>query len=83
MNITETLKQGSEMITASLMFLGWKTQNELIKLDWLRTQHYGASFYLEKAEDNGWIKCRERKGTNGELEYHITAKGEKMVDARA
>lgn len=82
MNITETIKQGSEMITASLAFLGWKTQDELIELDWLSTQPYGASFYLEKAEDEGWIKCRERKGTKGELEYHVTAKGRKMVNER-
>lgn len=83
MNISETMKEGSEMITSSLYFIGWKTQDELIQLDWLKTQQYGASFYLERAESNGWVKCRERKDTNGTLEYHITAKGRDMVDSRS
>jgi hypothetical protein len=80
--ISETIREGSEMITCSLHYSQtWLTQDEMLdKFDWLKNVPYGISYFIEKAHDNKWILERVRKNTAGTLEYKISAKGLKMVD---
>ena len=78
-----TLKEGAQMLTASLVFGGPKTFDQIKDLEWLKmTSQYGISLYLKEAEYNGWIITKCHADNTKSNIYSATAKGKKMANER-
>ena len=76
-----SLKDSVRMLTASLVYGGPMTFEQIKKLDWLKhTSEYGISFYIQEAERNEWIKTK--CFSNKPNIYSATAKSRKMAEAR-